>query len=153
MRLRDINARGQELLSFHHLPAWLHCSSPIAIGFLTAACIMEEDAGQWQFGAVLQHSRCPLCGLHDHTATSRWAHLLCDCMCKPSCASPAACTGVGIICCTSCLQTAWLLTGYFHNESPGNHISVTCHQPCYSAASGKEYYPAGQPRHVFCCRV
>ena len=64
---------------FYHQPAWLYCQGSLGVRFLVAACSQEDDWDGLTFSALLDHDRCPLCGMHGFRAGDQWAHLLISC--------------------------------------------------------------------------
>ena len=70
---------GTRQYYFYHQPAWLHCQGSLGVRFLVAACSQEGDWGGLTFSALLDHDRCPLCGMHGDRVGDQWVHLLTSC--------------------------------------------------------------------------
>ena len=51
----------------------------LGVLFLVASCNQEDDWDGLTFSALLDHNRCPLCGMHGFRAGDQWAHLLISC--------------------------------------------------------------------------
>ena len=74
-----MDVAGSKQYYFHHQPAWLHCQGSLGVRFLVAACSQEDDWDGLTFSTLLDHDRCPLCGMHGFRVGDQWAHLLISC--------------------------------------------------------------------------
>ena len=55
--MKLVNGKGKVHFCFHHVPSWLHCTSPLGLQFLVNACVLEVDQAQ---NSLVNHGWCPL---------------------------------------------------------------------------------------------